>query len=121
MSESSRENWLEVGLNLKLLLLDALSQHISLKVLRVLAQPQQHPDPDGTRCSLGRKQSPTLRITEDRRGPGALAPLKTFRPRAVPSHSGAAQESWGPVQLSRLGQLPAGSRQRGWHIGKVLN
>lgn len=29
--------------------LDALSQRFSLKILRVLAQPQRHPDPGSTR------------------------------------------------------------------------
>jgi hypothetical protein len=54
-----RKNWLEVGPDLKSLLLDVLSQPFPLKILRVLSQPQKHPDPDSTRCSLLRKQSHT--------------------------------------------------------------
>lgn len=102
--------------------LDAPSQRFSLKIPRVLTQPQQHPDPGSTRCSLGRKQSPTLRITEDRREQEALAPLKPFSPRAVPCYSGPAQESLGPIQqVVLVRMLPAGSRQKDWHTEKVLN
>lgn len=59
MVSLGRENWLEVGPDPKSLLLDVLSQPFPLKILRVLAQPQKHPDPDCTRCSRGRKQSHT--------------------------------------------------------------